>query len=158
MCVCLSLMKYLGTQPERATGKNADPMRHERKLVQGRLAIEEHEVPVPQMARHGPPDLQLVRKFTSLRWRHAFERAALSTIIHHEARATFTSVPALHGVTQRAQVELRDANESCLVQRDSFRHAQFVHVDPAIGANHGTRRIVHALSHEIAADSAPFSL
>lgn len=131
-------------------------MRHERKLVQGRLAIKEHKVSIPQMARHGPPDLQLVREFASLRWRHAFERATLSTIIHHEARATFAPVPAQHGLTQRAQVELRDANESCLVQRDFFRHAQFVHVDPAVGANHGTRRIVHAFSHEIAADSASF--
>ena len=28
------VMHYLGTQPERTTGKNAEPMRHERKLVQ----------------------------------------------------------------------------------------------------------------------------
>ena len=136
-------------QPERLIGQHLHPVRHHRHLVERRLSVEQHNVPVNQMAIHHVPIVQdnLIRI-------HVLQRNH-TPILAHNRLSTWPLVrPILNKRVEFGLVELSHTVRKGEIRGDLHRHSQFLNGDIGIGRNHRTSRKLHTLALDVVADAA----
>ena len=139
--------------PERRVGQDAHAVAHHRHLVQGGLAVEQHQVAALHVALDAVAQLERALGVGQ----HVGEVDAAPVGADDVARASLAGRRVRAEVDQALHalaVEGRDRLWEREVERDRPGHAELVDADVGVAGDDGARGEVDALAHEVAADAA----
>mmetsp|Transcript_3040 Transcript_3040/g.7214 ORF Transcript_3040/g.7214 Transcript_3040/m.7214 type:complete len:448 (+) Transcript_3040:1493-2836(+) len=130
-------------------------MRHKRHLVQGRLAVDQHKVPVDQMPPHLPVDAPDIALLQALGEGRAEGRVLLREVdfvpalVHHVVGARPRVGPVDDSGAEPSRVVLVDRLRPRKLLREYLRNAHLVGVHKWIRGDHGAACKVDALAHHV---------
>ena len=140
-------------EAEGVVGHDAHAVAHQAHLVQRRLAVEEDDVLVEQVAVDDVAGLQLDRHGLAAEAQGHHLGEALAVALD-AGRARVLVGAARDELAQERDVVLVDDLAEGLVHGDAQGHAQLVDADERVGRDDGARGLVAALAHEVVAHAA----
>ena len=142
--------------------QDARAQRHDGRLVQRRLAVDQQDVALQQVA---PDALHADVARGVLRHQHLRQRLALpavlvlqvdeeALVVLQVARAGVGVAAVDHQLAQHLHVVRRHRLGVAQLARELQRHAHLVRVDVGVRRDDGPRGEVHALAHQVGAEQA----